>query len=590
MDLEKYSIKRLREIVKLHNKNIRKSLSVYKKLELKKHIIKVSDYKTKGDLVKRMKESQKDTRSFFKDINTYKPGEFQHSRHLRGIDYILEKLSNKDSEHYSDDELNMIAETYNIVVKKHSVKDGGYYLKSFVPHIIEVADSMNIDRNFSASELIKRIKGIAKTKMKQGKKDDKLDAEVEADYDKATTKPQKVKTPKQPKYNKIVKKIAESKPAEQVKQIKELVKVSKKVNDKTSKVIGKSIMGQFAIDLNKSSNPEKVLEQLIKQYQEKNMPKKVEPKKVEPKKVEPKKVEPKKVDSKATASKKLPDSDQLFMLSSNLIEILNEKINKSKTTQFGKDFKKFNKSVSNLISEFKAESKKRGVNAIEIDRFFQEILTGDLMDLAQLYINVNKLKDVHVMETGKIMENGTMKGKTAPAKKQSVTSDKLQIKYFDIFEDSDGRGIIYDDPENNIFIEIDLGGHYKLDKFGKLIYIDVLNSQEDRKKERARPGLTRNILCQLLHYALKKKLFSKTHVIGLTPGDLGSMSHNQEKLTQMYKKMGFKEYPEDIYPGDRPQPMQMSLDNFFKWCDSKHGTKYLEILANGKGKAKKSSK
>lgn len=273
MDLEKYSIKRLREIVKLHNKNIRKSLSVYKMMELKKHIIKVSDYKTKGDLIKRMKESQKDLRMYFNDFKDADGKSM--SRRLRGIDHIIKDLSSaKTGEYYSDDELNSIAETYNIVVKKYDVKDARNYLKSFVPHVIEVGDSMKIARDFSVSDLIKRIKDIAKTQMKQSKKDAKLDAEVDADYDKATTKPQKVKTPKQPKYNKIVKKIAESKPAEQEKQVKELVKVSKKVNDKTSKIIGKSIMGQFAIDLNKSSNPEKVLEQLIKQYQEKNMPKK----------------------------------------------------------------------------------------------------------------------------------------------------------------------------------------------------------------------------------------------------------------------------------------------------------------------------
>ena len=47
MDLNKYSIKRLREIVKYHNKNIRSAVMAYKKAELKKHIIKVTDYKTK---------------------------------------------------------------------------------------------------------------------------------------------------------------------------------------------------------------------------------------------------------------------------------------------------------------------------------------------------------------------------------------------------------------------------------------------------------------------------------------------------------------------------------------------------------------
>ena len=42
----------------------------------------------------------------------------------------------------------------------------------------------------------------------------------------------------------------------------------------------------------------------------------------------------------------------------------------------------------------------------EVDRYFKEILLGELADLGQLYINVNTLVyEAHVMPDGKIMEN-----------------------------------------------------------------------------------------------------------------------------------------------------------------------------------------
>lgn len=118
--------------------------------------------------------------------------------------------------------------------------------------------------------------------------------------------------------------------------------------------------------------------------------------------------------------------------------------------------------------------------------------------------------------------------------------------------------------------------------FGKLVFIEILNSKADDNKPRAKKGLTRSILCQLIHYGLKKKLFSKKVDIGLEPGNLKNkgQKHNQVKLTQMYEKMGFEIFPQS------EEALKISLDNFFKWCDSTYGSKHLEIMSKSKKQKK----
>lgn len=343
MDYTKYTIKRLRQIVKFHNKNVRSYVKKLKQDELKKHIIKVGDYKTKELLVKRMKES-----------STY------HSEYI-----TLDKSSDKQTDF--NELLEEYYKLYLNTAKSGDTEGTKKQLNASMGYIQLILDSdLNLKNNITIAERKTEFRKRAKADMKQGKKDDKLDAEVEADYDKATTKPQKVKTPKQPKYNKIVKKIAESKPAEQKKQVKELVKVSKKVNDKTSKVIGKSIMGQFAIDLNKSSNPEKVLEQLIKQYQEKNMPEKGTHKmpdgtimsgKTHSKDSKPVKKAPAK---KAPAKKALPKFDELVKVVLKSYDWLNKyDTDNIQPRLANKNVKQMEAELQKMVKEFQIAQQKQ---------------------------------------------------------------------------------------------------------------------------------------------------------------------------------------------------------------------------------------
>ena len=66
MEYEKYSIKRLREIVKHHNKNVRIYAKQLKEDTIRENIIKVTDYKTKDSLISKMKKHQKYHMEFMK--------------------------------------------------------------------------------------------------------------------------------------------------------------------------------------------------------------------------------------------------------------------------------------------------------------------------------------------------------------------------------------------------------------------------------------------------------------------------------------------------------------------------------------------
>tara|TARA_R110001592_G_scaffold288644_3_gene557740 strand:+ start:186 stop:1526 length:1341 start_codon:yes stop_codon:yes gene_type:complete len=445
MDLNKYSIKRLREIVKYHNKNIRSAVMAYKKAELKKHIIKVTDYKTKDALVKRMMES--------------------HNQLLKGsslpsIDKVIKAIGSKgpDAKIYYLKEMDEIADRYNTIKDKDKAKK---FINYAVKELGNTGDAAGYDRNLSGAELKKEIKKIAK----QNLKDDK---EVDDDYDKAAKSVRKPKAkakavPKaKPVFNNFLKKVAQSKPAEQKKQIKAIVKISKKVNDKTSKLIGKTIMGQFAIELNKTSNPSKVFEELIKQYNLKNPPKSngkgklisqeeandfdsdldsdfddleltprthngkqygVDEKTDDAYLMEGGEPEPvgkwkditsKKAGGKVTISKQKQDfsdvEDILDTISQKYINLIVDRIEDKK---FGTDWKKWNKAVSESIDNYKTDSDKAGVKKSLIDMFKKDRMIPEIVETAGYYIKQFKLKGVHVMDiTGKIMEDKKMPAKS----------------------------------------------------------------------------------------------------------------------------------------------------------------------------------
>ena len=151
--------------------------------------------------------------------------------------------------------------------------------------------------------------------------------------------------------------------------------------------------------------------------------------------------------------------------------------------------------------------------------------------------------------------------------------NKLQLKYLTIKTDEyevdrdydDDEDIDYEkktmatykDPVNNIEIILNIDDDED-------IYLFILNGQDDKNKPPAPKGLTRNILCNILKHLVDKNLIKMSSNMTLSPGDLGGQTgraHDQDKLENMYKNMGFTQ-GEDRW--------SQSVKGFLKWCHSKY--------------------
>ena len=383
---EKYTLKRLREVVKYHNKAVRKEATIMKNNEIKSNVIKVTDYKTKEALIARMKKGKKYHEKYLLGLQASKPDK--------------EKLITEAAEEALDEYTKLLSENKKDEAKK--------YLDGQAWAIDQMSQDFNVDRAGTITEFKNELK-------KQAKKQLKEDAAVEKDYDKAAGSKavEKMKPKKKAvSSNSYVEKIAKAKPEQKKKLIETNVKLAKKGDTVNISKLPKD-QQQLLLALSKLSNPLGALNQLVKKKEESLSKPTPKPTKTKPAKPE---------------AKKLPDSDQLFIIKNQLIEDLTEKVQESKKNKFGKDYKKFNKARANLIANFKEKSKKNGVSPSETDRYFKEILQGELADLAQLYINVNTLVyEAHVMPDGKIMENKKMKKEQVSAVQNKEAPKKEQV-------------------------------------------------------------------------------------------------------------------------------------------------------------------
>tara|TARA_R110000803_G_scaffold72032_1_gene135504 strand:- start:1512 stop:2855 length:1344 start_codon:yes stop_codon:yes gene_type:complete len=131
----------------------------------------------------------------------------------------------------------------------------------------------------------------------------------------------------------------------------------------------------------------------------------------------------------------------------------------------------------------------------------------------------------------------------------------------------DSNSFTYYKAGENVGIKASLN-----DKGG--IYISIFDSQVDADQPRAPKGLARKRLCDVIDYFVDKSLIIKSAEIGLRPGNIGGQEgsiHNQTKLEQMYKNMGFTKAKNGAYT--------MSISNFMKWCETKYGKEILEEIA-----------
>ena len=131
----------------------------------------------------------------------------------------------------------------------------------------------------------------------------------------------------------------------------------------------------------------------------------------------------------------------------------------------------------------------------------------------------------------------------------------------------DSNSFTYYKAGENVGIKASLN-----DKGG--IYISIFDSQVDADQPRAPKGFARKRLCDVIDYFVDKSLIIKSAEIGLRPGNIGGQEgsiHNQTKLEQMYKNMGFTKAKNGAYT--------MTISDFMKWCKTKYGKEILEEIA-----------
>ena len=385
---EKYTIKRLREIVKFHNKNVRKEAQIMKKAELKKHIIKVTDFKTKDKLIARMKQSDQ----FHKPLLA-----------------ALQQNTDKKKEEFIKDMAEESQMIYTDFLKKNKSPE---FLKQYLNHqafkIENYADQLEVDRSISKTEFKQIIRKNAKDQLKDAKNNvsiDKLPADQQ-DFLKDLSKlPKPLQSLK--KINKYILKISEAKGEQKKKLIDANIKIVKKMDNK--KIKDSKLpedQKKLLIALSKLDNPLGALEKLVEKVGYKAPVKKVVKALVKSPEKAP-------VEFKKAAGKKTQDLsdvvDILDDISSNQLDQLYERIKSDK--KFGTDFKKFNKKLNEVVDDFKKESKNQGVKLNLIGMYYKDTLLNELAGIAEDYIKKFQYKDVHVMPSGKIMEDKKMDSK-----------------------------------------------------------------------------------------------------------------------------------------------------------------------------------
>ena len=471
---EKYTIKRLREIVKFHNKNVRKEAQIMKKAELKKHIIKVTDYKTKDKLIARLKQSDQ----FHKPL-------------LAG----LQQNTDKKKEEFIKDMAEESQMIYTDYLKKGKNPE---FLKQYLNHqafkIENYADQLEVDRSISKTEFKQIIRKNAKDQLKDAKNNvsiDKLPADQQ-DFLKDLSKlPKPLQSLK--KINKYISKISKAKPEQKKKLIDANIKIVKKMDNK--KIKNSKLpedQKKLLIALSKLDNPLAALKKLVEKVGYKPPVKKVvkavvkSPEKApveeqvyfderthngktylvskdekevfDPetdgdtgktwaeitgaskkapvrkftytgdgfkKYVDGKPGPGSKPTGKKAAGKKTQDLsdvvDILDDISSKQLDQLYERIKSDK--KFGTDFKKFNKKLNEVVDDFKKESKNQGVKLTLIGMYYKDTLLNELAGIAEDYIKKFQYKDVHVMPSGKIMEDKKMDSKKEEGKSAAPSKD-----------------------------------------------------------------------------------------------------------------------------------------------------------------------
>ena len=192
--------------------------------------------------------------------------------------------------------------------------------------------------------------------------------------------------------------------------------------------------------------------------------------------------------------------------------------------------------------------------------------------LKQVMIS-DKEKEISILT--KEQKDAIKQNQLKAPKKQTIKNDHANFSSLSI----DKKEVNYEDKKQNIDIWL------KFKKDNEL-YIEELNGYMDKKKKRAKKGLPRKVLCEIIHHLLNTDVINKSTLITLTPGDLGVLDDkfDMKKLKAMYESMGFKQLDPNDPNTDKEvglgPKMGMDIKSFMKWCDSKYGGKFLDKWAD----------
>ena len=532
---EKYTIKRLREIVKHHNKMVRKEAMIMKKKEIKDNVIKVTDYKTKDALVARMKKSKKYHEQYVLGLQEKKPKQEER------INQMVEET----------------LKTYKELLIKNK-EDAKQYLNYKAFDIHKISEEFGVDRIGTMTEFKVDIRKQAKNDMKGAKaaKNNVSIDKLPADQQKFLKDLSKLPKPLQSlkKINKYISKISKSKPEQKKKLIDANIKIVKKLDSKkikdlklpedqkkllialskldnplaalkklvekvgykpTVKQVVKAVVKSPEKAITDSDDPYKILgisedatnveiktayrKLALKYHPDKNLKNKklaeqnfkkignayqqlsgnkeneemnikyydgknyyvsenelevfdfetgeetgktwAEIKSEKPKKssvrkftytadgfkkyADGKEGPGSKPTAKKPAAKKGQDLsdvvDILDDISSKQLDQLYERLKSDK--KFGTDYKKFNKKLNEVVDDFRKQSKDQGVKLELISMYYKDTLLNELVGIAEDYIKKFKYKDVHVMPSGKIMQDKKMDSKKEEGKSAALSKD-----------------------------------------------------------------------------------------------------------------------------------------------------------------------
>ena len=233
------------------------------------------------------------------------------------------------------------------------------------------------------------------------------------------------------------------------------------------------------------------------------------------------------------------------------------------------DEKKKEQELKNLKESNNNESKKLYKVINSIDKEFEKVQEEaanieDNKDYDKVEKYINNLLITFENNQPKLLKDTKENRDKVEEEQEEEIFNKKYLKISEEYYDDNNNKLIftYHDKINNIYIELskEFGD---ADYIKPYLYIEYLYSKYDKNKPRAKKGLTRFLLCDLIKYlmTIKKYNINKNTYLYLTAGDINDEIHDLDKLKKMYLDMGFIPDPK------RANVFTQKISEFLKWCN-----------------------